>query len=240
MKKISLAALACSLLLFCQCSAQFNLHNVISSATSSAGSGLSNDKIIAGLKEALTVGTKNSTDKASKLDGFYKNPFIKIPFPEEAKQMESTLKSLGMQKDVDKFVKTMNRAAEDAAQKATPIFISAITHMSITDGINILRGGDNAATQFLKNGTSGALRNEFIHVIKNSLKKVEINKYWNPLVKSYNQVPFVKKMNPDLDDYVTGKAMDGLFKLIADEELKIRKDPQARVTDLLKEVFGKK
>ncbi|MBL0341004.1 MAG: DUF4197 domain-containing protein [Bacteroidetes bacterium] len=239
-EKIKIIACSLGLLISMSSFAQVNLNSILNSTNSALGNGLSNDKIVAGLKEALSVGTKKSTNKASVMDGFYKNPLIKIPFPEEAKQMESTLKSIGMKKEVDKFVKTMNRAAEDAAKKATPIFINAITKMSITDGIKILKGGDNAATQFLKNSTSSALRNEFKPVIKNSLKKVEITKYWNPLVKSYNQVPFVKKMNPDLDDYVTGKSIDGLFKLIANEELKIRKDPKSRVTDLLEEVFGKK
>ncbi len=221
-------------------SAQVNINNVLNSANSILGGGLSNDKIVKGLKEALTVGSKNSTDKASKTDGFYKNPLIKIPFPKEAKHMESTLKSLGMQKQVETFVMTMNRAAEDASKKAAPIFINAITKMSIKDGVNILRGNDNAATEFLKSSTSSPLKAEFKPVVKTSLQKVQITKYWTPLVKTYNRVPMVKKMNPDLDDYVTTLAIDGLFKLIAAEELKIRKDPKARVSDLLKEVFGKK
>lgn len=221
-------------------SAQVNINNVLNSANSILGGGLSNDKIVKGLKEALTVGSKNSTDKASKTDGFYKNPLIKIPFPKEAKQMESTLKSLGMQKQVESFVMTMNRAAEDASKKAAPIFINAITKMSIKDGVNVLRGNDNAATEFLKSSTSLPLKAEFKPVVKTSLQKVQITKYWTPLVKTYNRVPMVKKMNPDLDDYVTTLAIDGLFKLIAAEELKIRKDPKARVSDLLKEVFGKK
>jgi Protein of unknown function (DUF4197) len=220
--------------------AQINFNQVMNSVTSSSGSNLSNDKIVKGLKEALTVGAKKSTEKAAVLDGFYKNPLIKIPFPKEAQQMEKSLKSIGMSKEVDKFVKTLNRAAEDASKKAAPIFIDAITKMSITDGIKILKGGNSAATDFLKAGTTSKLKSEFKPVVKASLQKVEITKQWKPLVKSYNKIPFVQKMNPDLDDYVTTKAIEGLFKLIAEEELKIRKDPKARVSDLLKEVFGGK
>lgn len=240
MKKYALILIAITGLSTGMVLAQINIGNVINSANSLLGNGLSNDKIVKGLKEALNVGTKNSTEKASKTDGFYKNPLIKIPFPKEAKQMESTLKSIGMTKQVESFVMTMNRAAEDASKKAAPIFINAITKMSIKDGVNILRGKDNAATEFLKTNTSSPLKTEFKPVVKASLQKVQITKYWSPLVKTYNRVPMVKKMNPDLDDYVTTLAIDGLFKLIASEELKIRKDPKARISDLLKEVFGGK
>jgi|SRR5688572_19344210 len=218
--------------------AQVNINQVMNSANSLLGQGLSNDKIVKGLKEALTVGTKNSTEKASKVDGFFKNPLIKIPFPKEARQMEETLKSMGMKKEVDRFVQTLNRAAEDASKKAAPIFINAVTNMSISDGLKILRGSNSAATDFLKGATSVQLKNEFKPVVKTSLKKVEITRYWNPLAKNYNKIPMVKKVNPNLDDYVTTKAIDGLFKLIAAEELKIRKDPQARISEILKEVFG--
>jgi len=203
-----------------------------------SGKNLTNDEIIKGLKEALSVGSNNSAAKASKVDGYFKNPLIKIPFPKEAKQMESTLKSIGMSKQVDAFVKALNRAAEDAAKKAAPIFVNAITKMTITDGLNILKGTNDAATQFLKKTTSAPLKNEFMPVVKASINKVQLTKYWNPLVTNYNKVPFVTKMNPNLDDYVTQKAIEGLFTLVAQEEAKIRKDPAARVSDILKKVFG--
>ncbi len=205
----------------------------------SGNNSLSNDDIIKGLKEALSVGTNNSTASASKLDGYYKNPLIKIPFPKEAKDVKSTVESLGMKKQVDQFVMTLNRAAEDAAKKAAPIFLDAITHMTINDGVNILKGSDDAATQYLKTNTNSALAAEFKPIIKQSLQKVEITKYWNPLMKTYNKMPFVKRVNPNLDDYVTQKAIEGLFTLIAQEESKIRKDPAARVNDILKKVFGR-
>ncbi|MEO5572529.1 MAG: DUF4197 domain-containing protein [Bacteroidia bacterium] len=221
--------------------AQFDLNQIIKDATNVAGgTHLSNDDIVKGLKEALNVGSKNSSAKASKVDGYYKNPLIKIPFPKEAQQMESTLKSLGQSKQVDQFVMALNRAAEDAAKKAAPIFLGAITKMTINDGVTILKGKDDAATQYLKTSTTAQLKNEFKPVIKASLSKVKITKYWNPLMSNYNKIPFVTKMNPNLDEYVTQKAMDGLFTLVAQEEAKIRKDPAAQVTDILKKVFGNK
>jgi hypothetical protein len=220
-------------------SAQTNPTEFLNQASGAfSGSGLSNEKIIKGLKEALSIGTGNSTEKAAKRDGYYKNPKIKIPFPKEARDMEKTLRSMGMNKQADDFVKSMNRAAEDAAKKAAPIFLNAIAKMNIQDGLAILKGNDNAATEFLKKTTSLQLKAEFKPVIQASLNKVEVTKYWNTLASSYNKVPFTKKVNPKLEEYVTDKALEGLFKLVAEEEAKIRKDPKAQITNLLKEVFG--
>ncbi|MBL7924869.1 MAG: DUF4197 domain-containing protein [Bacteroidia bacterium] len=226
------------LLLWMTAPAQVNINNVINTVNSALGSGLSNADITAGLKEALSVGSKNASSKASKLDGFYKNKLIRIPFPGDARDMKSTLIKLGMKKQVDEFEKQLNRAAEDAAKKAAPIFLSAITSMSINDGLTILRGKDDEATQYLRKSTTAQLSKEFRPVIAASLKKVQITKYWNPLFSTYNKVPFVKKVNPSLDDFVTQKAIEGLFKLVAEEETKIRKDPAARISDILKKVFG--
>ncbi len=219
-------------------SAQININNALNTINPNLGQGLSNDKIVGGLKEALTRGSNNSSTKASKVDGFYKNAAIKIPFPKEAQDMERTLKSLGMQKQTDAFVKSLNRAAEDAAKKAAPIFIKAITSMTITDGLNILRGGDHSATQFLQGKTTPDLKKEFAPIVKASLTKVQVTKYWTPLAKNYNKIPTVKKLNPNLEAYVTAKAIEGLFKLVAEEEAKIRKDPVATGSALLQEVFG--
>ena len=213
------------------------LNQVVTSVT--GGGGLSNDQIIRGLKEALNVGTSNSTTMASKLDGFYKNPLIKIPFPPQAKNMEKQLRSVGMGKEIDKFTKTLNRAAEDAAKSAAPVFMDAITKMTINDGLQILNGGNEAATNYLKGASGAALKAAFIPIVKTSLNKVQITKYWTPLTKTYNRLPLSNKVNTDLNDYVTQRAIDGLFKLIAQEELKIRTDPQARINDILKTVFGK-
>jgi hypothetical protein len=199
---------------------------------------LSNDEVINGLKEALTIGTNNSAAFASKVDGYYKNPVLFIPFPPEAQKVKDKVDQMGLKSQTDKFVLTLNRAAEEAAKDAAPIFVNAIKGMSISDGFAILKGGDNAATQFLKDKTSAELRTKFTPVVQNAINKVELTKYWNPIITTYNKIPFVEKQNPDLTSYVTERAMLGLFQLIADEELKIRKDPVARVTDILKRVFG--
>jgi hypothetical protein len=219
---------------------QIDINGALNTINQSLGQGLSNDKIVSGLKEALNRGSNTSSEKASKIDGFYKNPAIKIPFPKEAKDMENTLKTLGMQKQVDSFVKSLNRAAEDAAKKAAPVFLKAITTMTITDGMNILKGGNTAATDFLQSKTTPDLKKEFSPIVKTSLAKVQVTKYWTPLAKSYNKVPMVKKVNPNLEEYVTAKAIEGLFKLVAEEEAKIRKDPVATGSALLQEVFGKR
>lgn len=218
--------------------AQIDVNQVFNTVTGSGGSGLSNAEITKGLKEALTIGSQNASASAAKVDGFYNNPKIKIPWPAEAKEMRSTLNSMGMKKQVNDFEKQLNRAAEDAAKKATPIFVKSIKSMTINDGLTILQGKNDEATQYLKRTTSDQLMKEFKPVIAASLKKVQITKYWKPLMTSYNKVPFVQKVNPDLEAYVTKKAMDGLFLLVAEEEKKIRKDPAARVSDILKKVFG--
>ena len=200
---------------------------------------LTNDEVIRGLREALNVGTKNSTGSASKVDGFNKNSLIHIPFPAEAEKIKNTVESLGMQKQVDEFVTTMNRAAEEASKEAAPVFMDAIKAMSITDGFKILKGADNEATKYLQGKTSAELTTKFAPIIKRAIDKVQVTQYWNPLITTYNKVPGVEKQNPDLEKYITAKALEGLFKLIAGEEKKIRKDPLAQVTALLKRVFGK-
>lgn len=213
------------------------VQNGISNATG-ANVNLTNDEVVGGLREALQVGTNKTVERASAANGFFKNPSIKIPFPSEAKKMESTLRSAGMGSQVDKFVETMNRAAEDASKSVTPVFVDAITKMSIADGMSILKGSNDAATVYLRDKTTAELTQKIKPIIAASLKKVEITKYWNPLVKKYNAMPMVQKVNPNLEEYVTERALQGLFKLLAEEEGKIRKDPAARVSDLLKKVFG--
>ncbi len=201
---------------------------------------LTNDEVIRGLREALNVGTNNSTASASKADGFYKNALVFIPFPPEAEKIKNIVVNLGMQKQVDDFVMTMNRAAEEAAKEAAPIFIAAIKSMSIADGFTILKGADNAATTYLHDKTSGELNTKFSPIIKKAIEKVEVTKYWNPIITTYNKIPGIEKQNPNLEQYITLKALEGLFKLVAGEEKKIRTDPLAQVTALLKRVFGKK
>lgn len=212
--------------------------DAINTGAKPASNPLTNDEVISGLRDALTVGTNNSSAFASKVDGFYKNPKLFIPFPPEAQKVKDWAIKLKMEAQLDKFVETLNRSAEEAAKDAAPVFVNAIKGMSIGDGFAILKGADNAATQYLKDKTTVELRQKFTPVVQNAINKVELTKYWNPIINNYNKVPFVEKQNPDLTAYVTERAMEGLFKLIAEEELKIRKDPVARVTDILKRVFG--
>ncbi|MBA3899463.1 MAG: DUF4197 domain-containing protein [Bacteroidetes bacterium] len=215
-----------------------NLKNAAKTVSPTGATGLSNAEVIDGLKEALTVGANNAASMASKMDGFNKNPKIKIPFPPEANQVKTTVENMGMKKQVDKFVLTVNRAAEEAAKEAAPIFVNAIKSMSVTDGMSLLKGSDDAATRFLNDKTNTELIAKFKPVVQKAIQKVEVTRYWTPLMTSYNRVPGTQKVNPDLEEYITLKAIEGLFVLIAEEELKIRKDPSARVSDLLKKVFG--
>ena len=201
---------------------------------------LSNLDIASGLKEALRIGVSNGSAQASKLDGYFKNPLLKIAFPPEAQNVANKLRQIGFSKQVDQFELSLNRAAEDAAKKAAPVFIKAVTSMSIQDAVGILRGQNDAATQYLRRTSGQQLVTEFTPIIDSTLKKNNATKYYADLVNIYNKVPFVqKKVNPNLTEYATGKAVDGLFVLVAQEEQKIRENPAARVTDLLKRVFSK-
>jgi hypothetical protein len=204
----------------------------------SKNNGLTEKDAADGIKEALVNGTGESVKQVSVLNGYWGNPEIKIPFPAEAKEMESKLRTIGMGKKVDEFNESMNRAAEKAASEAKSIFLTAIKEMTVRDAVNIVKGTDNAATMYLKNNTSPQLIDKFQPIIKTSLDNVNATRYWSDLIAIYNKIPMVKKMNPDLPQYVTQKAIDGLFIMIAKEELKIRKDPVARTSELLKKVFG--
>jgi hypothetical protein len=199
---------------------------------------LTTEEVANGLKEALVKGISNGSDIVSQLDGYFKNPEIKIPFPPDVKKVEDRLRQIGLGNEVDKFVMTLNRGAEDAAKEAKPIFISAIRQMTIQDAWGILKGEQDAATQYLKRTTSALLKEKFKPVIKNSLQKVNATKYYSDIVTRYNQIPLVQKVNPELDDYATDKAIEGLFIMIAKEEKNIRANPAARTTELLKKVFG--
>jgi len=200
---------------------------------------LSNDEIIEGLREALTVGSNNASKAAAAVDGYYKNPKLYIPFPSEAKKMEQMLRSFGQEKLVNDFLLSLNRAAEDAAKEAAPIFVNAVKGMSIADGLSILNGKDDAATQYLKQNTQALLVEKFKPIVENSLHKVSATKYWEQLVVAYNKIPMVERMNPNLSEYATQKAIDGIFIVVAEEELQIRKNPAARVSAILKKVFNR-
>jgi hypothetical protein len=201
---------------------------------------LTTGEVAEGLKEALVKGISTGSDLVSITDGYFKNAEIKIPFPPEVKKVEDAMRKIGLGSEVDKFVMTLNRGAEDAAKEAKPIFIAAIRSMTIQDAWSILRGEENAATEYLKRTTSPLLKEKFKPVIQSSLNKVNATKYYGEIVSRYNQIPFVEKVNPNLDDYATDKAIEGLFVMIAKEEKNIRQDPVARTTELLKRVFGYK
>jgi Protein of unknown function (DUF4197) len=206
---------------------------------SKGGITLSNDEIVAGLKEALSVGAKNSSTKLSSLDGFFANAAIKVLMPAEAKKVETTLRNAGMGQMVDDAILSMNRAAEEASKSAAPIFIDAIKQMGFQDALSILRGTDTAATSYLKGKTLPALTNTFRPVIDEALQKTGATKHWKTVFETYNKLPTTfKKINTDLSGYVTDKALTGLFYQVAIEEQQIRKNPAARVNDILKKVFG--
>ncbi|AFK05207.1 hypothetical protein Emtol_4082 [Emticicia oligotrophica DSM 17448] len=202
------------------------------------GGSLTNDEVVSGLKEALQVGINKGADSASKVNGFYLNPKIKIPFPPEVQRVETALRKVGLGSEVDKFVLSLNRGAEEAAKEAKPIFIKAILSMSFSDAWGILRGDKNAATMYLKRTTSTALIEAFSPIVERALQKTQATKYYSDLANTYNALPFTQKVNPDLKGYATQKAIDGLFILVEEEEAKIRANPLARTTEILKRVFG--
>jgi len=220
-----------------------NLKEVFSRTISKAdnkttAASLNGDEIGNALKEALQKGVELGTAQLSATDGFFKNAAVKILLPPEAQKAGEKLRALGFDKQVDDAILSMNRAAEDAAKTAAPIFINAIKQMSITDAMGLLKGGDSAATKYLREKTTLQLTNAFRPIIEQSMAKTEATKYWNTVTTTYNKVPFVKKINTDLAAYVTEKALSGIFYQLALEEQKIRTNPVARTTDLLKKVFG--
>lgn len=199
---------------------------------------LTADEVGQGLKEALIQGISKGSDMVSQTDGYFKNPSIAILFPPDVKKVETKLRQIGMGNEVDRFVMTLNRAAEEAAKEAKPIFISAIRSMTIQDAWAILKGEQDAATSYLKRTTTAQLTTSFSPIVGNALNKVNATKYYSDLVYVYNKIPLVEKVNPDLEAYATQRAIDGLFVVVAQEEKNIRENPGARTTDLLKRVFN--
>jgi len=202
-------------------------------------SGISNTiDISAGLKEALNNGITKEVSKLTAVDGFLKNEAVKIIMPTELEKVENTLRKLGMGNLADQGVLVMNRAAEDAVKEATPIFVSAVKSMTITDAKTILLGNDDAATSYLKGATTKDLYAKFSPVVQQSIGKVGADSIWNTIITKYNSIPFVSKVNPDITDYITNKSMEGVFKMIAVEEKNIRTDIKSRTSPLLQNVFG--
>lgn len=202
-------------------------------------SGMDQETTISGLKDALSIGTENAIKAVSKTDGYFSNPMVKLLLPDKIQKAADVIAKLGFQKQVDDFILSMNRAAEAAAPKATDLFVDAIKTMSFDDARKILQGEETAATQYFKDKTSNKLYDEFKPVVVSNMNKVGVTKAYKDMMTPYESLPLVPKESMDLDHYVTYKALDGLFLMIGQEEKKIRTDPAARVTELLKTVFGK-
>ncbi len=201
--------------------------------------GLSDDKVVSGLKEALEVGSGNAVSLTGKSDGYFKNEAIKILMPEKLKTVEKGLRAVGLGSQVDDFVLSMNRAAENAAPQAKGIFGDAIKQMSFADARKILGGNETAATDYFREKTSGKLTTAFRPEVEKSMQEADVTKKYEALIDRYKSIPFAKSASFDVDGYVVDKALGGLFHVLGEQESKIRKDPAARVTGLLKEVFGK-
>jgi hypothetical protein len=233
MKK-SIHLILCTIVLVSAC----DILQELEVSTTTGGTPLTTDEIIHGLKEALQVGTTNAINTLSKENGFYGHALVKIPFPEEVKVVEEKLRSVGLNKLVDDFILNLNRGAEKAVTKAGPIFMDAIRDITFADARNILNGPNTAATDYFRNKTSQHLTDAFKPEVQKTLDQVQVTKYWDDVMSAYNKIPFTTKVETDLAQYVTGKAVDGLFMRVAEEEKQIREDPVARVTDILKRVFG--
>lgn len=199
---------------------------------------LNETEVGAALKDALARGISKGAIIASAKDGYFGNPQLKIDFPAEMEKVEKALRKIGLGKEVDRFVKQLNRGAERAAERAKPIFIKAITSMTIRDAFAILNGEADAATRYLIRTTGDDLYDAFLPVVSETLQQTKATRYYDDVVDQYNRLPGVRKVNPDLDAYATEKAIDGLFLLIAEEEANIRANPRARTTQLLRRVFG--
>lgn len=199
---------------------------------------ISNADMAAGLRQALDFGIEKQVSKLTQTDGFYKNELVKILLPEELQKVDKALRDIGLSSLADEGIKALNRAAEDAVKEATPIFVDAVKNITFADAKNILLGNDDAATQYLTSKTQTALYDKFNPVIKNSFNKVGADKIWSNLITKYNSIPFTSNVNPDLTDYVTNEALQGVYTMIAVEEKDIRTKFTSRTTDLLKKVFA--
>ncbi|KOS05892.1 hypothetical protein AM493_07470 [Flavobacterium akiainvivens] len=240
MKKVLLSAIALTGIIATS-NAQINTGDILNKAKDKITGGstsFSNADIGAALKEALNKGVSEQVTKLTAVDGFYKNEAVKILLPDELQKVDKKLRQVGMGKLADEGLLVLNRAAEDAVKEATPIFVNAITSMTITDAKNILMGSDNSATTYLQKTTTTPLYGKFNPVVKTSLSNVGADAVWEKIITKYNSLPLVTKVNPDLTDYVTNRALDGVFKMIAVEEKNIRTNLSSRTSDLLKKVFA--
>jgi hypothetical protein len=202
------------------------------------GGGLDEQTVAQGLKQALEVGTERTVLKTSRVDGFLGNALIRIALPEQYRHMAQTMRKIGFGREVDDLETAMNRAAEQAASEARPVFVNAIKQMSLPDAYRILRGGNTAATDYFRAHTADTLREKFRPVVERSMKNVGLYKAYNRLADRYNKLPFVTTPAVDLDTYVTNRTLKGLFTVLGQQEKRIRKDPAARTTELLRKVFA--
>lgn len=214
------------------------LDSVLENVRVSTTAPLDDETLAKGLKEALSTGTGNAVGALSAFDGYFGNQAVKILMPKRIKKIGNVLSKFGYRKQVDEFILSMNRAAEKAASRARPIFVDAIKTMTFEDARKILKGGDTAATDYFRNRTSKRLYESFKPAVSSSMNEVGVTRHYKDLMQKYAAIPFMKKESMDLDHYVTDKALAGLFYMVGEEEKKIRTDPRARVTDLLKKVFG--
>ncbi|KGO92487.1 DUF4197 domain-containing protein [Flavobacterium subsaxonicum] len=239
MKKLLLSVLIATAV---TTAANAQLKSILSKAKEKVASGstgsLGTSEIGSALKEALNKGVTEQVTKLTATDGFYKNEAVKILLPEELQKVDKKLRQVGLGSLADEGIKVLNRAAEDAVKEGTPIFVNAITSMTLTDAKGILMGADNSATAYLQKSTSTPLYAKFSPVVKTSLSTVGADEVWAKIIAKYNALPLVTKVNPDLTDYVTNKTMDGVFKMIAVEEKNIRTNIAFRTSDLLKKVFA--
>ncbi len=223
----------CSLFTLISCAELQQVVNTLPTQT-----GMDPTMIASGLRQALDFGINKQVTKLTQTDGFYKNQLVKILLPQELQKVDQALRDIGLGSLADEGLKAMNRAAEDAVKEATPIFVSAVKNITFSDAKTILLGPDNAATNYLEQRTNAALYTKFNPVIKKSFSKVGADQIWANIINKYNAIPFVTKVNPDLTDYVTTEALDGVYKMISIEEKSIRNNISARTTTLLKQVFA--
>ena len=219
-------------------STEAQIENIINNLTTKKQQTLSEEEISNGIKEALNIGVVKSCEKASNVDGFLKNDLIKIKFPEEAKKVKKSLVKIGLKGQVNDFITSMNRAAEEASKEASEILLHAIKKMSIKDAVNILKGDDDSATNYLHQESNEEFRAIFRPIIQKSISNNKVATNWKKIMTAYNSIPMTKKINPDINSYILEKTIEGIFTLIAQEEKKIRENPEKRVTDLLQKVFN--
>lgn len=200
--------------------------------------GIGNDEIAQGLRDALNLGIEEQVNKLTSENGFYKNELVKIMLPEEMQKVDKALRDIGLSSLADEGLRIINRAAEDAVGEATPIFVDAVKGITFNDAKQILMGKNNAATQYLQQATKSQLYNKFNPIIKNSFQKVGADQIWSNIITKYNSLPLTNDVNPDLTDYTTNEALEGVYTMIAVEEKEIRTKVSSRTTDLLKKVFA--